>query len=62
MKSLRFVKLRTFMKSPADIALEWNHNPLRVEIELKDLDQDFNLRFLAQFKEKIDLKDAATKP
>ena len=50
------------MTSPVDIALEWNHNPLRREIKLENVDREFNKRFLAEFRGKVDLKDAVSKP
>ena len=50
------------MTSPVDIALEWNRNPLRREVKLEKVDREFNLRFLAEFKQKLDLREAATKP
>lgn len=62
MKSLRYVKLRTFMTSPVDIAMEQNHNPLRKEIKLQNVDQEFSVRFLAEFKQKLNLREAASKP
>ena len=56
------MKLRTFLKDPEDIAMERNHNPLRVRFELKPLDGDFNARYLKEFKEDLDLQKAVIEP
>ncbi|KAL5535214.1 BLM3_1 [Sanghuangporus sanghuang] len=62
MKSLRYVKLRTFVKSPEDIALDRNHNPLRVRFELESLDSEFNARYLSEFKQDLELEKAVIEP
>ncbi|KAH8120571.1 ARM repeat-containing protein [Phellopilus nigrolimitatus] len=62
MKSLRYVKLRTFSKSPEDIAMERNHNPLRVRFELKNLNNEFNARYLEGFKQKLNTEKAFLEP
>ena len=50
------------MMSPIDLAMERNHNPLRRDVKVDRNDRDFNSKFLAHFKEKIDLKDAVNEP
>ena len=62
MKSLRYVKLRTFAQSPEDIAMERNHNPLRVRFELKELGNKFNEQYLETFKERLDINKAVIEP
>ncbi|KAI5124439.1 hypothetical protein M0805_008323 [Coniferiporia weirii] len=63
MKSLRHVKLRTFLQSPEDIAMEQNHNPLRVKFELGPLlDNTLNTRYLEGFKNRVDTDKARLEP
>lgn len=62
MKSLRYVKLRTFMKCPEDIALEQTRNPLRVRLELESLNSEFNSRYLSEFRQDLDLEKAIIEP
>ena len=62
MKSLRYVKLRTFATSPEDIAMEQNHNPLRERCDLKGLDGKFNAKYLAEFKDDDGLRLAVDEP
>ena len=54
MKSMRYVKLRTFHKSPEDLAFDRNHNPLRVRMQLSSFPDAFNGRHLLRFKERLD--------
>lgn len=49
MKSLRYVKLRTFCPDPADLALMRNHNPLKEEVSVQP-SQSFTTTFLQNFK------------
>ena len=62
MKSLRYVKLRTFLKGPEDIAMERNRNPLRVQFELESPNGEFNARYLKKFREDLDLEKAIIEP
>ena len=62
MKSLRYVKLRTFLQSPEDIATERNHNPLRVRFELGQVSNDFTANHLKGFKEVLNVQKAALDP
>ena len=62
MKSLRYVKLRTFLKGPEDIAMEQTHNPLRVRFQLESLDDEFSSRYLNEFRKGLDLEKALIEP
>ena len=62
MKSLRYVKLRTFAREPLDIAREQNHNPLRVKVEIKSLSKNFNSTYLEGFKRPLDFPRAVAEP
>lgn len=62
MKSLRYVKLRTFLQSPEDIAMESHHNPLRVRFELKQVSNDFTAQYLKDFKKELDIQKATLEP
>ena len=62
MKSIRYVKLRTFLQSPEDIAMEQNHNPLRVRFELQNVSNEFTTRYLEVFKSELDTQKATLEP
>lgn len=62
MKSIRYVKLRTFLQSPEDIAMERNHNPLRVRFELQDVSNEFTASYLKGFKSNLDIQKATLEP
>ena len=62
MKSTRYIKLRTFLQRPEDLAFEQNHNPLRHIVPVDDLPFIINDNFLEQSKIPVDLRRAATEP
>ena len=62
MKSLRYVKLRTFLQSPEDIAMERNHNPLRARFELGQVNNDFTVNHLKGFKGVLNVQKATLEP
>jgi proteasome activator subunit 4 len=57
MKTARYTKLRTFCKTPADLALMRNYNPLQRCVAVEPSRQQ-SLDFLADFKKPLNLKQA----
>lgn len=62
MKTSRYIKLRTFVSDPEDIALERNHNPLRRKVPTGSLPFIAKDNFLDQAKFPADLERAAIEP
>lgn len=61
MKSLRYIKLRTFHKSPEDLALDYNHNPLRIKVQLSSFPEALGKQHLQRFKSRLDWDKAGKK-
>ena len=62
MKTLRYIKLRTFSGSDEDIAIQMNRNPLRKTLPVQNPTDEKTHCYLAQFKEPVDWKQAAKQP
>ncbi|THH19718.1 hypothetical protein EW146_g1513 [Bondarzewia mesenterica] len=62
MKSLRYIKLRTFARGPIDLIFERNNNPMKRKIAVTDPSHDFTARFLESFKKPIDLDSKDPEP
>lgn len=62
MKSLRYIKLRTFSTSPLDLAMERNHNPLRRTVSVTKPSHDFTARYLQSFKQPLGHEPASGEP
>ncbi|KAM6497955.1 hypothetical protein JOM56_005903 [Amanita muscaria] len=61
MKSLRYIKLRTLCKTPADLAKASAENPLKRTIPV-EITEDSTTTFLAMFSQRIDLQSTAREP
>ena len=62
MKTLRYIKLRTFSESDEDIGIQMNRNPLRKTLPVQDPTNEKGQFYLSQFKEPIDWKEASKQP
>lgn len=62
MKTLRYIKLRTFSQSNEDIGIQMNRNPLRKTLPVPDPTSEKTQSYLSQFKEPIDWKQASKQP
>jgi proteasome activator subunit 4 len=62
MKTLRYIKLRTFSQSNEDIAIQMNRNPLRKILPVQDPTSERTQFYLSQFKEPVDWKQASKQP
>ena len=62
MKSARYIKLRSFVQEPEDLAMERNNNPLRVNVPSDTLSFITSDNFLEQSKIPVDLRRAAAEP
>lgn len=62
MKTLRYIKLRTFSQSNEDIAIQMNRNPLRKTLPVQDPTNEKTQFYLSQFKEPVDWKQASQQP
>jgi len=62
MKTLRYIKLRTFSESNEDIGIQMNRNPLRKTLPVQDPTHEKTQLYLSQFKEPIDWKQASKQP
>lgn len=62
MKTLRYIKLRTFSESDEDIGIQMNRNPLRKTLPVQDPTNEKRQLYLSQFKEPIDWKRASKQP
>jgi len=62
MKTLRYIKLRTFSQSNEDIAIQMNRNPLRKTLPVQAPTNEKTESYLSQFKEPIDWKQASKQP
>ncbi|PCH33392.1 ARM repeat-containing protein [Wolfiporia cocos MD-104 SS10] len=61
-KMSRYVKLRTLARTPVDLVLEQNHNPLRRKVPVPDASQEFTLQCLAAYREPLDIEQARREP
>jgi proteasome activator subunit 4 len=61
MKSLRYIKLRTFCHDSAGLALMQNHNPLKEEVKVQP-SQLFTTNFLQGFKTAVDIDTMNREP
>lgn len=62
MKTLRYIKLRTFSESDEDIGIQMNRNPLRKSLPVQSPTHEKTQLYLSQFKEPIDWKQASKQP
>ncbi|TDL28808.1 ARM repeat-containing protein [Rickenella mellea] len=62
MKSMRYIKLRTFCKSPLDLVMEQNHNPLRRRVQIPNRTHEFTAQFLQSFKRPLDIRQTTKQP
>jgi proteasome activator subunit 4 len=62
MKTLRYIKLRTFSQNSEDIAIQMNRNPTRKTLPVRDPTHEKTQSYLSQFKEPIDWKQASKQP
>ncbi|KAI0651592.1 hypothetical protein C8Q79DRAFT_934115 [Trametes meyenii] len=62
MKISRFIKLRSLARSPVDIALEQNHNPLRRKVPVKEFTREHSERALEDYRKPLVLERASQEP
>ena len=62
MKTLRYIKLRTFSESNEDIGIQMNRNPLRKTLPVQDPTHEKTQVYLSQFKEPVDWNQASKQP
>jgi proteasome activator subunit 4 len=62
MKSLRYIKLRTYSGSTKELALCNNHNPIRQKVSVTERTSEFTAQYLEAFKKPIDRKLAQQQP
>lgn len=55
MKSLRYIKLRTFARGPMDLVFEKNNNLLKRKVSVVNPTHEFTAEFLEAFKQPFDL-------
>lgn len=62
MKITRFMKLKAFTKDPAGLLLEESHNPLKRRLPVEDQSSGFTTKWLAQFREPLEVDNAQKDP
>ncbi|EIN13624.1 hypothetical protein PUNSTDRAFT_94808 [Punctularia strigosozonata HHB-11173 SS5] len=62
MKCSRYIKLRTLSQTQVDLALEQNHNPLRLKVPVGEPGNETTIRFLSDFKSELNLCQARRNP